>query len=140
MNPCKPINDKGEPMTKEEIETAQVTADTTAFEALCNKPEHQSEDEKVNPYLVGNRRFAWAEGLKYGRANLTTEQAVDHLVKALKVDPGYRYSWLANIAMQFKDEWQRSVDKSGLPCTPDHIHEIANKAADEFLTLLCRDK
>ncbi len=69
---------------------------------------------------------------------MTTTEAMSHLREQLKADSDYRHTWQANIAMQFKDEWQRSVDKSGLPCTPDHIHEIANKAADEFLTLLCQ--
>lgn len=70
---------------------------------------------------------------------MTTQEAITTLQKALKEDPGYRYSWLANIAMSFKDEWQKSCDNGGLPATPDQIHEIANVAADNFLKLLCRN-
>lgn len=68
----------------------------------------------------------------------STKEAVETLVKALNEDPDYRYSWQANIAVQFQDEWQRSVDNGGLPATPKHIHEISNKAAINFLTLLTK--
>lgn len=65
---------------------------------------------------------------------------IEDLVKALESDPGYRMSWLANIAMPFQDEWQRAVDSGGLPSTPDQIHAIANKAAEYFLWLLCKQE
>lgn len=68
------------------------------------------------------------------------EEAVSVLRKELKSQSDYRYTWQANIAIQFKDEWQRVVEKYGLPCTPEHIHEISNKAADNFLTLLEKEK
>lgn len=46
--------------------------------------------------------------------------------------PGsYYYSWKANIAMSFLDEWNR-WDKP--EC---YIHEVANNAAKNFLDLLC---
>lgn len=62
---------------------------------------------------------------------------IDSLRNTLIKDEDYRRSWQANIAMAFKDEWQRSADNGGLPCKPEHIHEIANKAATYFLSLLC---
>ena len=62
---------------------------------------------------------------------ITTKQAVEQLVKALKEDEGYWISWQANIAMAFYDA-----------CDPDSnertaIHEVANKAATNFLDNLC---
>lgn len=68
---------------------------------------------------------------------ITTKEAVDHLTKALNQDSSYRYSWQANIAVQFQDAWQRAVDNGGLPHTPKHVHEVSNDAADAFLKLLC---
>ncbi len=67
---------------------------------------------------------------------MTTKEAVKQLVKALKEDEGYKYSWQANIAMAFKDEYARTVS-SGKPIIG--VHEIANTAAINFLNLLCRD-
>lgn len=66
-------------------------------------------------------------------SEITTEQAVKKLCKALVADEGYWYSWKANIAMAFKDEF----DTNGVSST---VHEIANNAADNFLKLLCRDE
>lgn len=68
---------------------------------------------------------------------MTTVEAIKHLTEQLDTDMAYRIGWKANIAMAFCDEWQRSVDHYGLPTTPDHIHKIANKAADSFIERLC---
>jgi len=59
------------------------------------------------------------------------KNAVEVLREALKTDEGYRIGWQANIAMAFKDEYYRSKNK-------EEIHEIANKASDNFLQLLCQ--
>lgn len=67
------------------------------------------------------------------------KESVNTLCEELNADEGYRYSWHANIAMAFKDEWQRAVDNGGLPATPDQIHVIANDAAKNFLDLLTKD-
>jgi hypothetical protein len=69
---------------------------------------------------------------------MTTGEAVEKITHELETDPGYRISWQANIAMAFKDEWQRAASSGGLPATPDDIHVIANKAAEYFLQNLCR--
>lgn len=61
---------------------------------------------------------------------MSTKSAVEELVKNLKEDPDYRYTWKSNIAMAFKDEYNRSSKGKS-------IHEIANSAADCFLELLC---
>lgn len=70
---------------------------------------------------------------------MNIQEAIKALITALNEDEEYRYSWQANIAMQFKDEWQRAVDAGGLPHIPEQIHQIANDAAVSFLNLLCRE-
>lgn len=63
----------------------------------------------------------------------TTKEAMDHLCKALKEDAAYRYSWQANIAVQFQDACKRAeINFPGL-------HRLSNEAADNFLTLLTKD-
>jgi len=66
---------------------------------------------------------------------MTTEEAVLHLQKALKEDPGYYYGWQANIAMAFKDEYHKRA-ALGHHIDGETIHEIANDAAKRFLDLL----
>ena len=56
---------------------------------------------------------------------ITTEMGND------KSPGSYYYLWQANIAMAFKDEWNR-WDKP--EC---YVHEVANNAAKNFLDLLC---
>ena len=58
---------------------------------------------------------------------------IKDLVKALKNDEGYYYSWQANIAMSFYDHMQWSGKRK--PSSKD-LNEIANKAAKHFLNLL----
>lgn len=63
---------------------------------------------------------------------MTTKEAVDHLVEQLNKDANYRQSWQANIAMAFCDAFgDLHLHKS--------VHQIANIAADNFLTVLCKD-
>ena len=69
---------------------------------------------------------------------MSISDAVKTITHEIKTDEGYRIGWQANIAMAFYDEWQRAVDNGGLPATPEQIHAIANKAANNFLELLCR--
>ncbi len=64
---------------------------------------------------------------------MTTQEAVTHLRKALAEDPGYYYSWQANIAVQFQDAIARDLRYKG-------IHEISNDAAKSFLDLLINIK
>lgn len=64
---------------------------------------------------------------------METADAVKKLVQSLKEDEGYRISWHANISMAFQDQahWdKRTWDRT-------ELHETANKAADNFLKLLC---
>lgn len=61
---------------------------------------------------------------------------IKNLVKALKTDKGYFYSWQANIAMAFEDTYYQKKLKNK-PSRKD-IHEISNEAAIYFLGLLCK--
>lgn len=67
-------------------------------------------------------------------SNKGIKKEIDVLRKALK-DPGYYYSWQANIAMAFKDEYSRNKKKYK---NRQDIHEIANNAAKNFLNILMR--
>jgi hypothetical protein len=72
---------------------------------------------------------------------MTTAEAVAHLAKELKADPDFYYSYQANIAMAFKDEFHRQAGQPGEVhhVNSDDIHEIANTAAKNFLNLLISD-
>lgn len=66
---------------------------------------------------------------------MTLKEAVSVLTKHLKEDENYRMTWRANIAMAFQDEYTRHQDEpSGQKAS---IHEISNKAAENFLDVLC---
>lgn len=58
--------------------------------------------------------------------------AIEILQEAIK-DESYRQAWVANIAMAFKDEYARCPKEK---IDSDDIHEIANKAAGNFMDLL----
>lgn len=68
-------------------------------------------------------------------------QAINTLVEALKSEdkePGsYYYSWQANIAMAFKDEYNRVRKEKGTTLNQEDVHHVANKAAENFLDMLC---
>jgi hypothetical protein len=69
---------------------------------------------------------------------MKTKDAVDVLCDSLVHDEGYWICWQANIAMAFYDEWNRIANDGGLPCKPEHIHMIANSAANNFLKMLTK--
>ena len=54
------------------------------------------------------------------------------LIKNLKKEPNFFYSWQSNIAMAFKD----AFDFSGHKHENEVVHEVANKAAAAFLDQL----
>lgn len=64
------------------------------------------------------------------------KNSIKKLRKAFKNDEEYRNAWIANIAMSFKDEYDRERRKKKYLNSQD-IHKIANNAADEFLKILC---
>ncbi len=61
------------------------------------------------------------------------KQALDKLREELEKDPAYKYTWQANIAVQFQDELARRGYK-----LPDQ-HEISNVAAKNFISILIGD-
>lgn len=63
---------------------------------------------------------------------MRTSEAIDTLKDSLE-DEGYYLAWQANIAMAFKDEYDRSDKRYK---NRQDIHDIANTAAKNFLTLL----
>lgn len=61
---------------------------------------------------------------------MTAPEAVAHLCKELKADPGYFEGWQANIAMSFYD----ACINAGIKFP--QLQELANKAAHNFLCQL----
>lgn len=72
-------------------------------------------------------------------------EAIDILCSELQKDKSegsYYYSWQANIAMAFKDEFDRKLEEHKTHATKwlfkeNGVHEIANNAAKNFLDMLC---
>lgn len=75
--------------------------------------------------------------LQRGINYMNIKKAVETLVAAFEKDAGFRYSYQANIAMAFVDECARHQERTGKKhLSRQEIHEIANLAADRFLTML----
>lgn len=69
------------------------------------------------------------------------KDALDILIQALKEYEGYRIGWQANIAMAFKDECYKEFSTNlytEYGDAEENIHEIANKASNNFLNTLCK--
>lgn len=67
-------------------------------------------------------------------------KAVEVITREMEKDKSegsYYYSWQANIAMAFKDEWSRRIAPGAIPMGED-IHNVSNQAAKNFLDLLCK--
>ena len=70
------------------------------------------------------------------------EEALKVLSKELKEDPDYRNTWVANIAMAFKDEVELNgihapnKENHSILMTREMLHKIANDGADKFLNIL----
>jgi hypothetical protein len=70
---------------------------------------------------------------------MTTEftKAVQTVTNEIKNDNELKEGYKANIAMAFKDEYaRRRKEKSNINYSD--IHEIANKAAENFINLWCK--
>lgn len=64
--------------------------------------------------------------------------AVSVLVKELKSDPDYFYTWQSNIAVAFMDSYGKEVNEDGfIPKKEYDIHKVSNDAAINFLNSLC---
>lgn len=64
-------------------------------------------------------------------------KAIKVITAEIKNDPGYKIGWASNIAMAFYDAFKNSPHGPDIP--NDELHEIANRAANNFLNLLCQD-
>lgn len=66
-------------------------------------------------------------------------EAVTTLTQAWKDDPDFRYAYQANIAMAFVDECHQYRKQTGEQyLSRQNLHDIANRAADNFLTLVSK--
>jgi hypothetical protein len=66
------------------------------------------------------------------------QTALKIVTDELKNDKEFRQSWVANIAMAYKDtrkQYQKKAGKKFLNLADDHI--ISNDAAEHFIKLLC---
>jgi hypothetical protein len=59
---------------------------------------------------------------------------INDLVAALRSDRGYWVTWVDNIAMAFKDEFNR---RTGTAIDSQLLNTIADEAARNFLSTLC---
>lgn len=68
---------------------------------------------------------------------MTISAAIKTIAKEIREDDGYREGWQANIAMSFYDAFRNSPHGPDVP--HEELHEIANRAAKNFLGLLCAE-
>lgn len=69
---------------------------------------------------------------------MKTKNYMQELTNALKKDSELRLAWKANIAMAYKDHYDRYVKKtSKKTMNAQDRHIIASDAAEYFLNLLC---
>lgn len=68
----------------------------------------------------------------------SVEKAVERITAEMikdKSEGSYYHSWQCNIAMAFRDEWERHDTSKYVKS--EHLHMVANNAAKNFLDLLC---
>jgi len=69
---------------------------------------------------------------------ITTKQAVEKITTEIINDDELRKGYQANIAMAFYDEYKKQAEaRDYIDLGKLDMHEIANKAADNFLKLWC---
>lgn len=98
-----------------------------------------SDAEKIHQKIrllemLEEERSQYTEPLKQG-----IKEELDIVRQALRTDEGYYHSWQANIAMAFKDQFDKDAQKYDIYYSPKDIHEIANEAAQNFLNQLIRE-
>jgi hypothetical protein len=90
-------------------------------------------DLKERKKMTNNERNEKQEHYLNASSETAIAKAVSILCEEWRNDPAYFYAWQANIAMAFKDEFDRSFINIGLGDTIDQVHRIANQAAINFL-------
>jgi hypothetical protein len=85
----------------------------------------QGYSVKPLPFMKGTT----VEYVPNNTSDITTGQAIGHIIEQLKTDKSYYIGWQANITMAFKDCYDWSEDKQD-------IHQVANDAANHFLKTL----
>ena len=83
-------------------------------------------------------------GKDYAKSIMPNLEVYDFTIETnifdkIKEDEELYYSYQANIAMSFKDEYHNYKKKKGKSLNNDDIHNIANNAAKYFLNLLLKD-
>lgn len=68
---------------------------------------------------------------------MNIQEAMKIVTREIANDPNYRITWQANIAMAFKDQWMKTMEINSDCVDYKTIHDIANKAANNFLDILC---
>lgn len=84
---------------------------------------------------------AWknADGVEWYLQPMEFAPTVRVLIDELNSDADLRRSYHDNIAMAFKDEYNRYTEHSIIPgLTPEQLHEVANNAAKNFLNLFTK--
>lgn len=114
------------------MENRKLSLEAEVFQSLADmsncwnpKPDTQTFDSK-KATKIGNDIV--------GKIENDLPNAIKVLQKHLKGDKSegsYYHSWVCNIAMAFKDEYDRTPD-----VFKSDIHTIANEAAKNFLNLL----
>lgn len=120
------------------MEESKLTLEQEVFQALGEASMSWIETPK-GVFDSSNAKRIGEELMK--KINSDVPNAVTVLTKALKEDKEFFYGYQANIAMQFKDEYDRewnelNLHREGVPEKVD-IHKVANAAAINFLNLLC---
>jgi len=121
---------------KIEIVKETKTLQTEVFEAMgetsmCWEPIPKGVFQSTNAERIGKALMLKIES--------DLPNAVTTLIKALsedKTEGSYYYSWQANIAMAFKDEWDSEQFQQSQQDS-EAVHRLANQAAKNFLNLLC---
>ena len=101
----------------------------TLYEPDLTKTESKIKScEYIAEHMINRIPIDYSDNFNKDK-NVTVQEAMKVVTKAIKEDEGYRVGWQANISTAFKDRYNRY----------DEIHDIANDAADNFLTLLTKD-
>lgn len=86
-----------------------------------------------------NSDWKKVEGIDWYLQPIEFAPTVRVLVDELNSDADLRRSYHDNIAMAFKDEYNRCIEHSVIPgLTPEQLHEVANNAAKNFLDLFTK--